>query len=116
MSDLTAETLAIWPEPPTTPVESLLHTVRLYDTEPDEKDAVIATSGIYGPDVRTGLTWGDLRAIAAEVQRLRGELAASDAGFDAVMALDDDINARYSLAQVAKAFTVGRRVARNNPA
>lgn len=52
---------ALWPDPPTTPVESLAHTLDAFHEADDDRQVIIATSGIY--PVRTGLTFGDLRAI-----------------------------------------------------
>lgn len=56
------------PEPGTTPGEHLRHTLAAYLDCPDDGLAIMATSRIGdGPSVRTGLTWGDLRAIHAQV-------------------------------------------------
>lgn len=60
-----ARTLAIWPTEPTTPIDALRHTLAIYAESPDDDQAITATSNIYGPLVRTGLTFGDLRALAA---------------------------------------------------
>jgi hypothetical protein len=49
---------------PTSLAERLAHTVSLFPDEPDGRFAVMATHGIYGPGVTTGLTWGDLRELA----------------------------------------------------
>lgn len=57
---------AQWPEPPTTPAEALAHTLDMYHDSPDQDMVIIATSGMYmdGPQrIRTGITWGDLRAL-----------------------------------------------------
>lgn len=59
--------LAQWPTQPTTPVDALRHTIDVYADEPDHGMAVVATNGVYGRSVRTGLTWGDLRALAAQL-------------------------------------------------
>lgn len=56
---------ALWPNPPANPTDALLHTVDMFADQPDDEMAVIATSNVYGPGVRTGLTWGDLRKLAA---------------------------------------------------
>ncbi|MFI8084345.1 hypothetical protein ACIF6L_26525 [Kitasatospora sp. NPDC086009] len=63
MSSLRRETLECCPEPPTTPAEALAHVVAIYDDEPDDRMMIHATSNIYGPGVRTGLTMGDLRSL-----------------------------------------------------
>jgi hypothetical protein len=55
-------------EPGTTPLDHLKHTLDAFaDSDcPDDKLAITATIGVFG-DLRTGLTWGDLRAIADEL-------------------------------------------------
>ncbi|MCK9901309.1 hypothetical protein [Glutamicibacter sp. V16R2B1] len=45
--------------------ERLTHTVQAFEGTPDSEFAVVATSGVYGEGVKTGLTWGDLRALLA---------------------------------------------------
>lgn len=52
------------PHPGTDPVARLRHTLDIYDTAEDERIVVQATNGMYGPGDVTGLTFGDLRAIA----------------------------------------------------
>lgn len=69
MNKLAAEVLNAWPTPPDNPTDALKHVLSLFDDTPDDDFVVVATSGIYGPGVRTGLTWGDLRAIAAKGTR-----------------------------------------------
>jgi hypothetical protein len=49
---------------PTTPVEALVHVVAVWEGEPDDRMMIDATSNVYGPGIRTGLTLGDLRALA----------------------------------------------------
>jgi hypothetical protein len=51
---------------PTTPAETLAHVLTAYADTPDDRLMIEATSGIYGAGVRTGLTMGDLRALAAQ--------------------------------------------------
>lgn len=47
------------------PVARLRHTLDVYgDDARDDEWVKIATTGIYGQGIKTGLTWGDLRAIA----------------------------------------------------
>jgi hypothetical protein len=65
LNELVRKTRAIWPEAPTTPADALRHTLAICSDHPDDDMAVTATSGVYGSGVRTGLTWGDLRALAA---------------------------------------------------
>jgi hypothetical protein len=48
-------------------LEALAHVLKVYADEPDGRLMVEATSGIYGNGVRTGLTMGDLREIAAKL-------------------------------------------------
>lgn len=50
---------------PTTPVEALNHVVAVFADAPAHQLVVLATSGIY--DTTTGLTHGDLRALAAKL-------------------------------------------------
>lgn len=57
---------------PTNPVEALAHTLAVYEELDDDRQMVQATSGIYGPGVRTGLTMGDLREIAGMLKRWAG--------------------------------------------
>lgn len=52
---------------PSTAVEALAHVLTVHADEPDDHLMVTATNGIYGAGVRTGLTMGDLRQIAAQL-------------------------------------------------
>lgn len=61
--------------PPTSPRESLAHTLEVFAYQPDSAMAVVATRNIPTRGAVTGLTWGDLRALAAEA----GTTAASTA-------------------------------------
>lgn len=67
--------------PPGGPLENLVHTVAANPEKRDEEMAVLGTEGIYsdhraegvhwrpgGGALQTGLTWGDLRAIAQWVE------------------------------------------------
>ncbi|MGW9638871.1 hypothetical protein ACWHAU_06890 [Streptomyces albidoflavus] len=69
--------LPIMPDPhtPTSPRESLAHTLATFADEPDTGMAVLATRNQPVHGAVTGLTWGDLRALAAEA----GTTAASTA-------------------------------------
>jgi hypothetical protein len=58
-----AEARAKYPDPK----NGLAHTLAVFADEPDESFVVVATGNIYGPGIRTGLTWGELRRVAAEV-------------------------------------------------
>jgi hypothetical protein len=53
--------------PPTTPAEALAHVLCAFAQEPDEAFVITATSNLYGKGVRTGLTYGDLRAIQRQL-------------------------------------------------
>lgn len=55
---------AVHPHPGADPVRRLAHVLEIYADQPDDAWAVRATQGAYGPDVVTGLTFGDLRALA----------------------------------------------------
>lgn len=79
MDNLTRRTLALWPDAPTTPTEALRHTLAICADLPDGDMAAMATSGIYGPGTRTGLTWGDLRALAAQLDGTRDAAIAEAA-------------------------------------
>lgn len=66
--------------PPGGPLENLIHTVAANQEKRDDELVALATEGIYGdwdaPGVhrsagrglQTGLTWGDLRALAAHFE------------------------------------------------
>jgi hypothetical protein len=53
----------LWPEPPTTMIERLRHTLDVWADYPDDYIVLIATSEVYGPHVQTGLTIGDLKEL-----------------------------------------------------
>jgi hypothetical protein len=56
------------PHPGDDPIARLRHTLDIFgDDADDDQMAVMATSGVYGNRVKTGLTWGDLRAIAEQI-------------------------------------------------
>jgi hypothetical protein len=61
---------------PKTPAEALAHALAVYADDPDDRMVTEATNGIYGDGIRTGITLGDLRALQAELLRLRA--AAED--------------------------------------
>ena len=65
-----------WTEPVANPQTfgdaraNLEHTLQVFgNPEPDDDDRMVlmATSNVYGPGVRTGLTWRDLRLIAKHI-------------------------------------------------
>ncbi len=55
------------PEPVGT-TENLQHTLKIFSDVPDDRFVVIATSNVYDDGTKTGLTFGDLRAIAQELK------------------------------------------------
>lgn len=64
MSDVTFKIQEIWPEPPDTLKEKLFHFLDCYPEVPDGAVVLMATSNVYGRGVITGLTMGDVRALA----------------------------------------------------
>ncbi|NED31083.1 hypothetical protein [Streptomyces sp. SID8499] len=52
---------------PADALEALVHVLKVHSDEPDSRLMIEATNGIYGNGVRTGLTMGDLREIAARL-------------------------------------------------
>lgn len=58
---------------PSNPIEALAHTLAVFEELPDDQLMVQATSGMYAPGVRTGLTLGDLREIAGMLKRWAGD-------------------------------------------
>lgn len=59
MNDDIQRILDLWPDPPENTVQSLAHTLDAFIHEPNDRQVIIATSGVYRE--RTGLTLGDLR-------------------------------------------------------
>ncbi len=64
---LAADTIASHPHPGDDPAARLRHALDIYADAPDDRMVLQATSGIYGDQVVTGLTMGDLRAIAGKI-------------------------------------------------
>lgn len=60
------EFIANNPHPGDDPVRRLRHTLDIHEGTADDRMAVQATSGIYDEGA-TGLTFGDLRAIARQI-------------------------------------------------
>jgi hypothetical protein len=56
------------PRPDGTAYGNLAHALALFTDSPDDDLVLMATSGIYGE--RTGLTYGDLRALKEEIDLL----------------------------------------------
>lgn len=67
MDRIRREAIAQYGDAPATPAEALAHILAVYADEPDTRLMIEATNGIYGDGVRTGLTMGDLRALAARL-------------------------------------------------
>lgn len=67
MNRIRREAIANYGDVPATAEEALAHVLAVYADEPDTRLMVEATNGIYGDGVRTGLTMGDLRALAARL-------------------------------------------------
>jgi len=63
MDRIYRQTIAEYGDAPATPTEALDHVLAVWADAPDDRVMITATSGIYGPGVRTGLTMGDLRAL-----------------------------------------------------
>lgn len=54
------------PHPGTDPVARLRHTLDVFGPDVNDDEFVVrATGGIYSDGETTGLTWGDLKALAA---------------------------------------------------
>lgn len=67
MDRIRRRTIAEYGDAPATPAEALAHVLKVLADEPDDALVVKATDGIYGDGIRTGLTLGDLRALAARL-------------------------------------------------
>lgn len=66
MNKRTYELREKYPDPGTDPVARLRHVVDVFADEPTDSMAVLATSGVHESG-KTGLTWGDLKALLALV-------------------------------------------------
>lgn len=64
-----AKVRAELPEPGDTPLSHLRHVVAAFADDNADDMPIIATMGIYPDQDKTGLTWGDLRALLAMVNR-----------------------------------------------
>ncbi|MEV7975417.1 hypothetical protein [Streptomyces sp. NPDC086519] len=67
MDRIRREAMEQYGDAPTDALEALTHVLKVYADESDSRLMVEATNGIYGDGVRTGLTMGDLRALAARL-------------------------------------------------
>ncbi|WP_158712436.1 hypothetical protein [Streptomyces sp. NRRL F-5135] len=67
MDSIRREAMEQYGDAPATAEEALAHVLTVYADEPDNRLMIEATNGIYGDGVRTGLTMGDLRALAARL-------------------------------------------------
>ncbi|WP_333758811.1 hypothetical protein [Streptomyces sp. ISBFB 2968] len=61
------EAMEQYGDEPADALEALTHVLKVYADEHDSRLMIEATNGIYGNGVRTGLTIGDLREIAARL-------------------------------------------------
>lgn len=74
MDRIARDTIAAHPYPSADPLDRLRHTVSVFADSPADATVIIATSGIYPPEVsidqrhrHTGLTHGDLRALLEQL-------------------------------------------------
>lgn len=67
MDRIRREAMEQYGDEPADALEALAHVLKIYADEHDSRLMIEATNNIYGPGVRTGLTMGDLRAIAAQL-------------------------------------------------
>lgn len=47
--------------------DNLAHTLEIFSDDDDDRMVLMATSNVYGPGIKTGLTMGDLRLIARTI-------------------------------------------------
>lgn len=52
----------------TDPMDSLRHVLDVFSSQPDIDFAIVATDGEYGPGVKTGLSWADLRELRSRLE------------------------------------------------
>ena len=111
MSTLEEEYERIGPAPADDPLARLEHTLRAYEDTPDDEHVVTATFNVYGNKVWTGITWGDLRALAAGahamVERAAEALCKVDARHVEGLAqgdTDEDHAAIFARAALSAAF------------
>lgn len=57
------EAKASMPPPGDDPLGHVKHTLGAFAHAPDGEFVVTATHGVYGKNVQTGMTWGDVRAL-----------------------------------------------------
>lgn len=67
MDRIRREAMEQYGDEPADALEALAHVLKVYTDEPDGQMLIEATNGVYGDRVRTGLTLGDLREIAARL-------------------------------------------------
>jgi len=67
MSDMLREELErVGPYPDPADLEAVVrHVLTVYEDQSDDRELVTATRGVYGRHAWTGLTWGNLRDLAA---------------------------------------------------
>jgi len=64
------EARASLPEPGDDPISHLRHALAAFGKQPDDEMVLTATWGVYGDNVKTGVTMGDLRALLAMVEKV----------------------------------------------
>ncbi len=64
MSDTETAIRELWPDAPDTLKDKLFHFLDCYPEVPNTAVVLMATSNVYGRGVITGLTMGDIRALA----------------------------------------------------
>lgn len=67
MDRIRREAMDQYGDEPADALEALAHVLKVHADEHDSRMMVEATNGIYGDGIRTGLTMGDLREIAAKL-------------------------------------------------
>ena len=68
MNQIRREAMEQYGDAPANAAEALADVLAVFADEPDDRLMIEATNGIYGQGVRTGLTMGDLRALAANLK------------------------------------------------
>lgn len=67
MDRIRREAIAEYGDAPATAEEALAHILKVYANEPADRLMVEATRNVYADGVATGLTMGDLRALATRI-------------------------------------------------
>lgn len=67
MDRVRREAMEQYGDAPAGALEALAHVLKVYADEHDSRLMIEATNNVYGRGLRTGLTMGDLREIAARL-------------------------------------------------